>query len=434
MRYRLLGLAAFFLVIATLACGGGGEETPPPPTETPPPPTEMPTPTQPPSDETATLILENESGETICFVLVSLATKDEWGDDWLGDAEVIEPGNTRKFDVPVGIYDLEARDCDDNVLVTEWDVELDGTVEWTISDIVPSGDSAGLDIMLEPNFGMVELGSGFTPDPQTVALVSGGGVDVGALGLGADCGGYASNAPDYRIDLSDDTDALRIFFVAEADEDATLIINDPYGNWFCDDDFSGFDPLVELQNVESGQYDVWVGSYSADEYIAGTLYITEMDYDPDNFPGVSFEGSAGLDTSLEPNFGMVELLSGFEPDPQTVALLSGGEVDVYALGLDGECGGYASSAPDFRISMLDDGGVLRIFFVASEGEDATLFVNDPYGNWLCNDDFWGLDPLVEFQSAESGQYDVWVGSYSPDEFIVGTLYITEMDYDPGNLP
>jgi hypothetical protein len=42
--------------------------------------------------------------------------------------------------------------------------------------------------------------------------------------------------------------------------------------------------------------------------------------------------------------------------------------------------------------------------------------------------------MVELQNAESGQYDIWVGSYAADEFIVGTLYITEMDYDPGNLP
>ena len=142
----------------------------------------------------------------------------------------------------------------------------------------------------------------------------------------------------------------------------------------------------------------------------------------------------GLDFGQDPNFGGVELESGFMPDPQMVSITSGGAVDVGALGLGGGCTGFATSAPDFRVVLTSPSNNLRIFFVASEGEDATLFVNDPYGNWLCNDDFWGLDPLVEFQSAESGQYDVWVGSYSPDEFIVGTLYITEMDYDPGNLP
>jgi len=84
--------------------------------------------------------------------------------------------------------------------------------------------------------------------------------------------------------LADGSDRLRFFFVATEEEDATLIVNAPDGNWHCNDDFSGWDPMVELKGAKDGQYDIWVGSYSADVYIVGTLYITEMDYDPDNLP------------------------------------------------------------------------------------------------------------------------------------------------------
>jgi hypothetical protein len=233
------------------------------------------------------LVLKNESEETICFVFISPATSEEWGDDWLGDEETIEPGDTYTFDVIVGTYDLEARDCDDNALVTETDVDLDEVTEWTISSGgTPSGgdDDDGLDVTSVPNFGSLELSPGFEPDPQTVALIRGGDLDVEALSLGADCGGYVSSAPDFRISLVDTSDVLRIFFVADEGEDATLVISDPYGDWLCNDDFFGWDPMVEIQNAESGQYDVWVGSYSADEYVIGTLYITEMDYDPGNLP------------------------------------------------------------------------------------------------------------------------------------------------------
>jgi serine protease Do len=381
----------------------------------------------------ATLILENDSTETICYVLISPADTDEWGDDWLGESDVIEPGDTHTFESPAGIYDLEARDCDGKALATEWDQDLDETVTWTISDVA-SADGDDLDVSLEPNFGLVDLEPGFLPDPQTIDLISGGEIDVEALGLGSDCGGYATSAPDLRLNLTDGSDVLRIFFVADESEDATLIINDPYGNWYCNDDFSGWDPMIVLENAESGQYDLWVGSYSADEYIIGTLYITEMDYDPGNLPEETSMDSGSLDISLDPAFGSVELSSGFQPDPYEVALISGGSVDVYALGLGSDCGGYVASAPDYRINLADGFDLLRIFFVADEEDDATLIVNDPYGNWYCNDDFSGWDPLIGLKNAEDGQYDIWVGSYSADEFIVGTLYITEMDYDPDNLP
>ncbi len=443
-KYRLLGLAVAFLVMTTLACGGGDETPPPatvaPPTAVPPtaapPPTDAPSPTKEPSAEMASLVIENESEATICYILISPAEDDEWGDDWLGESDVIAPGETYTFQMEAGVYDLEARDCDNETLATEWDQDLDGTVTWTISEVAqPSGDGGGeLSVSDTPNFGSLELASGFSPDPQTVELISGGDVDVVELGLGTDCGGYATSAPDLRLSLADGLAQLRIFFVADGGEDATLIVNDPYGNWLCNDDFSDWDPMVELQNAESGQYDIWVGSYSADEYITGMLYITEIDYDPSDFSeGTSSGGGDGLDISLDPGFGSASLEAGFQPDPHEVALISGGSVDV-AAELGSDCGGYAASAPDYRISLEIDSDLLRIFFVSDEGEDATLIVNDSYGNWYCNDDFSGYDPMVELKNAESGQYDIWVGSYSDGEFIVGTLYITELDYDPGNLP
>jgi hypothetical protein len=459
-KHRLLGLSMALLVVATLACSGGAQ-TPPPPTQAPPtqvpptvapptevpptvaPPTQAPPPTQPPSptkqplERTATLLLENESSDTVCYVLISPAEEAEWGDDWLGESNVIQPGDSHTFEMPAGIYDLEARDCDGEALATEWDQDLDGTVTWTISDATPlGGDGDGnLDVSRDPNFGSMDLDSGFLPDPQAIDLTSGGEIDVAALGLGSGCSGYATSAPDLRLNMMGDLARLRIFFVADEEQDATIIVNDPYGNWYCNDDYSGWDPMVELQGVQSGQYDIWVGSYSPEEYIMGRLYITELDYDPSNvLEELPSDGGGSLDVSLEPSFGSVSLSSGFQPDPHEVVLISGGGVDVYAMDLGSECGGYAANAPDYRIRVEGSLARLRIFFVADEEQDATIIVNDPYGNWYCNDDYSGWDPMVELQGVESGQYDIWVGSYSVEEYIVGTLYITELDYSPDNVP
>jgi hypothetical protein len=141
-----------------------------------------------------------------------------------------------------------------------------------------------------------------------------------------------------------------------------------------------------------------------------------------------------LDFSLDTNFGSVALESGFRPDPYTVGVVSGGAVDVAGLDLGSDCNGYATTAPDFEVELEDGSSMIRIFFVADEsGEDATLIVSDPDGDWVCNDDYGGADPLVEFAPAEEGIYDIWVGSYSEEDLVAGTLYVTELEYEPSDV-
>jgi len=46
--------------------------------------------------------------------------------------------------------------------------------------------------------------------------------------------------------------------------DSVLLINDPQGLWYFDDDSNGNqDALIRLGNPVSGNYDIWVGSYEA---------------------------------------------------------------------------------------------------------------------------------------------------------------------------
>ena len=192
--------------------------------------------------------------------------------------------------------------------------------------------------------------------------------------------------------------------------------------------------MVEFEEPAEGQYDIWVGSYSSGEMIAGTLYITELGLEPDDITGGG-TGGGELDYTLDPNFGEAELESGFVPDPYEVVVASGGSVDVWDLGLGEGCTGYATSAPDFRIHWSGPSDELRIFFVPDEaGDDVTLVVNTATAGWACNDDYSGFDPLVALKEPAAGQYDIWIGSRSPGEFIVGTLYVTEMCYGPDHLP
>ena len=130
-----------------------------------------------------------------------------------------------------------------------------------------------------PNFGTVALAAGFTPDPYVVDVISGGYVDVTTQNIGADCAGFATEAPDFRLNWTGGGTELGIYFSSAMGEDPTLIISDAYGNWLCNDDYSTsdnpLDPAIFISAATSGQYDIWIGSFSATDSIAGQLRIVE---------------------------------------------------------------------------------------------------------------------------------------------------------------
>lgn len=135
-----------------------------------------------------------------------------------------------------------------------------------------------LDPNLEARYGSPEIDSGFAPDPRYEAVVAGGPIDVSYLP--AVCTGFAEPNPDYEIHYNVGVQPLlRIYFVAtNPGDDATLIINDAANQWHCsDDEFGTTDPSIDFSPPLSGWYDIWIGSYSASEYISGTLFITELD-------------------------------------------------------------------------------------------------------------------------------------------------------------
>lgn len=133
--------------------------------------------------------------------------------------------------------------------------------------------SSSPDTTLDPTYGTADLSSGFTPDPYTVKLRSGGSID--ASNLGDSCRGYIATAPDYRINY--DSGSLPLIISANADADVTLVVNDPGGNWVCDDDSGeGFNPSLRFEKPRSGQYDVWVGTYSSTTNENATLSVSEL--------------------------------------------------------------------------------------------------------------------------------------------------------------
>lgn len=127
------------------------------------------------------------------------------------------------------------------------------------------------------NFGVHRLTTGFTPDPYTVDVVSGGGIDASTSNAGAGCAGWVTGQPDVIVHFDEMSGFLRFAFRPGTEgADGTLVINDGQGNWHCNDDASGLNPVVDLADAPPGQYDIWIGSYNAEDRISGQLLVTEL--------------------------------------------------------------------------------------------------------------------------------------------------------------
>lgn len=133
--------------------------------------------------------------------------------------------------------------------------------------------AATLNFSLPPNYGSTSLTSGFVPDPHSVAITSGGSVDVSYLGSG--CNGFATSAPDYSVNYTSGAfPTLRFYFIGSGD--TTMIINTPGGSYLCSDDsFGTLNPTIDFNTPSSGRYDIWIGSYQTGAFVSGTLYVTE---------------------------------------------------------------------------------------------------------------------------------------------------------------
>ena len=142
------------------------------------------------------------------------------------------------------------------------------------STAVVESPTATLDLALEPSYYSEEGAAGFAGDPLSFALTSGGSIDVSYVSPG--CVGFAAPAPDFRFQWDGNGGLLRFYFVG--DGDAALVVNAPDNSWHCNDDsYGGSNPTVDFATGPDGRYDIWVASYSADTFITGTLFVTELD-------------------------------------------------------------------------------------------------------------------------------------------------------------
>lgn len=267
-------------------------------------------------------------------------------------------------------------------------------------------------------FGQVRLNAGFTPDPHSVTLSAGGGFD--ASSVSAECGGYINTRPSFTLRYR--ADELPLYIAAVSESDTTLVVRAPDGSWNCNDDGGGnLNPLVSWESPRSGRYQIWVGRFGVqNETASAVLHISEI-----GGPAAPTNGETP-DYSLEPAYGSVDLAAGFQPDPRTQEISAGGSLDASSLG--GNCVGWIAQAPDFRVNWTAGSGALPLVFSVQSDADTTLVINDAQGNWVCDDDGGneGFNPSIRFDNAESGQYDIWVGTFAQGELQPSTLHVSEL--------
>jgi hypothetical protein len=139
---------------------------------------------------------------------------------------------------------------------------------------------------------------------------------------------------------------------------------------------------------------------------------------------VSASAAVAQNYNLNPTYGTVALNGGFTPDPYVVNLQSGGNIN--ASNLSSSCRGFIANAPDVRLNWRS--GSLPLIISVASGADTTLVVNGPDGSWYCDDDGGvnGLNPALRFNSPQSGQYDIWVGTYGNASLQPAQLHISEL--------
>lgn len=270
------------------------------------------------------------------------------------------------------------------------------------------------------SYGQVSLRAGFSPDPHNTTLNAGGGYD--ASRASENCFGYIDTRPSFSLRYR--AGELPLFIGAVSDADTTIAVRAPDGSWHCDDDSAGnLNPVVSFETPRSGRYQIWVGRFGVqNETASAVLHVSEIA----GPAAPEFATGEMPDYSLDPAYGSVDLAAGFMPDPRTQEIAAGGELN--AAVIEG-CVGAIASAPDYRVNWTAGSGQLPLTFHVTSEADTTLVINDAEGNWVCNDDSDGLNPVVSFENAVSGQYDVWVGTYMPGELSPSVLHITEV-YTP----
>lgn len=160
--------------------------------------------------------------------------------------------------------------------------------------------------------------------------------------------------------------------------------------------------------------------------------------------GIVLTQEPELNVDFNPLFGTISMseeawLDQRNDDYFTVETRVSGNVSVDGLeAKEGDCEGYTTAAPAYRIDWvrdnIEEALPLRLFMIGLDGPTA-LIVREPDGEWLCAEDWRQTEhPLLDIERPRTGSYTVWVANAAAADTINGILYVTISDYVPSNPP
>ena len=201
---------------------------------------------------------------------------------------------------------------------------------------------------------------------------------------------------------------------------------------------------LDIQDLGAGQEKSYEGSWSVQDGVVTAS--VDVDGETKSFTmtvdeqgNLAVEGEDFVLTHIDQNIPLhkqlpipvdlsqkayvsLDIQAGNPLDPFIVSVNGGGSLNASALG--GECSGYVNIEPVARINWQGEASMSRVFFYSDH--DPTLIVQTPDGEFHCNDDanVLLLDPSITFENPQPGIYNIWVGSYHPDQLIPGVLVVT----------
>lgn len=111
----------------------------------------------------------------------------------------------------------------------------------------------------------VAITSGFEPDPWNTVIEL--RTRLSSPLRATDSRGAACNGGfdwvDVEVEFTAANLGLPLIFSVGSGVDTTLLVEEPWGDVYCDDDSGalGYNPMVYIQSPRSGRYRVWVGVY-----------------------------------------------------------------------------------------------------------------------------------------------------------------------------
>lgn len=138
--------------------------------------------------------------------------------------------------------------------------------------------ATGPDPGREATYGEASLTPGFQPSPFSRQLLGGGRSSAAQFLPQPACHGFVSEAPDYRVRLSEPFS--EITFGLHSPAAMTLVLHSADGQWHCGDALDGHDVAIRFSPAPAGEYAIWAGSADFKNYSAGILYISESPAEP----------------------------------------------------------------------------------------------------------------------------------------------------------